>query len=347
MTRPTLRLSALAARSWPFVLVIVAFAFLPNLSSGVFSGAIRQILTTAFLFAFAAFAWNVLSGYLGYLSLGDYLYFGLSAYVCAYLLTAFGISPLFSVVPCALAAGALAWTLGRLVAGLRFRGSIFALVTLAVAEIGRVAITRIPAFKGEAGIYLSLANEPANFLFTNPLAYYYAGLGLVAAGGLLSFVAYHSNWGLQLRALRDEEIAARSLGVRIDARLSQAAALSAAAFAIAGAFYACSSFFVTPGTVLNIDIIVTVLIMCVVGGLGRVWAPLYGMLVLAAVQIALNKAGLSSTTAATWGHVAYGVIIILAVAGSATLGDADNRLTRMLTISKPRPPRAQASVTEP
>ncbi|HEV2038598.1 MAG TPA: branched-chain amino acid ABC transporter permease, partial [Casimicrobiaceae bacterium] len=251
MTQPTL-LSNLVSRFWPFALVIVAFAFLPSLSGGLFTGAIRQILTTAFLFAFAAFGWNVLSGFLGYLSLGDYVYFGLSAYVCAYLLTTFGISPLFSVVPCAVVAAAMAGTLGRLVAGLRFRGSIFALVTLAVAEIGRVALTRVPVFKGEAGIYLPLANQPANFLFANPLAYYYAGLGLVAAGGLLSVVAYHSNWGLQLRALRDEEIAARSLGVRIDTRLSQAAALSAAVFAVAGAFYACSSFFVTPSTVLNI-----------------------------------------------------------------------------------------------
>ena len=322
--------TTLTVRSWPLIAMIIAFALLPQMAEGVFSGAIRQILTTAFLFGFVAFAWNILSGYLGYLSLGEHLYFGLSAYLCAYLLSTFAISPFIAVVPAALLAAALAWSLARLVAGLRFRGTIFALVTLAVAEIGRVVITRIPAFKGEAGIYLQLANDPVNFLFTNPMVYYYAALGLLALGGVLGLGAYHSDWGLQLRALRDEEVAARSLGVRIDLRLSQAAALSAAAFAVAGAFYSASSFFVTPSTVLTIDIVVTVLIICVVGGLGSVWGPLYGMLIVAAVQIALNKVGLSSTTAATWGHVIYGLIIIVAVAVGAVLRQPDNALARRL-----------------
>jgi len=327
-----------AARSWPMAVLIAAFALLPHLAEGLFSGAIRQILTTAFVFGFVAFAWNILSGYLGYLSLGDHLYFGLSAYLCAYLLSTHGISPFLSVVPAALLAAALAWSLARLVAGLRFRGTIFALVTLAVAEIGRVVITRIPAFKGEAGIYLQLANDPGNFLFTNPLVYYYVALGLLGLGGVLSLGAFHSDWGLQLRALRDEEVAARSLGVRIDLRLSQAAALSAAAFAIAGAFYGMSAFFVTPSTVLTIDIIVTVLIVCVVGGLGRVWGPLYGTLIVAAVQIGLNKVGLSSTTAATWGHMIYGVIIIAAVATGAVLRLPDNAFARLRSaLSRPSP----------
>ena len=313
-------------RSGPLAAALVVFAMLPYVAPSLFSGAVRQILTTSFMFGFMAFVWNILSGYLGYLSLGDHLFFGLGAYLCAYLLTSYGISPLIAVIPAALLAASLAWSLARLVAGLRFRGTIFALVTLAVAEIGRVILTHIPAFQGEAGIYFKLANEPANFLFTNPLIYYYVALGMLAVGGLLALGIYHSRWGLQLRALRDEEIAARSLGVRINLRLSQAAAMSAAAFAIAGAFYATSSFFVTPSTVLTIDIVVTVLIICVVGGLGLVWGPLYGMLIVAGVQIALNKAGLSSTTAATWGHVIYGVIIILAVAAGATLrGNAGGR----------------------
>ena len=73
----------------------------------------------------------------------------------------------------------------------------------------------------------------------------------------------------------------------------------------------------------------TVLIICVVGGLGRVWGPLYGMLIVAAVQNALNKAGLSSTTAATGGHMIYDVIIIVAVAVGAVLRLPDNTLTRL------------------
>jgi branched-chain amino acid transport system permease protein len=335
--RATRHIPTALRRIFPLVLAVTLFALLPIGLPGLFSGAVRQILTTTLLFGFAAFAWNVLSGYLGYLSLGDYLYFGLSAYACAYFLTIFGISPLFTVLPAALVAAAIAACLSRLVAGLRFRGSIFALVTLAVAEIGKVIITHIPALKGEAGIYLPLVNEPRNFLFIDPINYYYWALALLAFGGLLSCIAFYSRWGVQLMALRDEEVAARSLGIRIDVRLSQAAAGSAAAFAFAGAFYGASSFFVTPSTVLSIDIVVTVLIICMVGGIGRVWAPLYGLLIIASVQIALNKAGLSSTTAATWGHMTYGAIILIAVIANSLLSRSGGFLKGLGGLVSRRP----------
>jgi branched-chain amino acid transport system permease protein len=298
----------------PVIAVFAVLALIPLLPAMSFSSNLEAILTTAFLVGFMGFGWNVVSGYIGYLSLGEYLFFGIGAYSAGYGLAELGLPPYAGLVVAIVVVIAVTGVVSSLVTRLAFRGLYYALLTLAVAEIGRILVASIPALGRYGGLYLPTRDDPVQLLFLGSTKHYYLNLVLLVLGGAFAFALHRSRIGRQMRALADDEIAARSLGVPLRRRLWQASAISGIFFAIGGMATAVESFFVRPTTVLELQIVVDVLIVVMIGGLGFVWAPLVGMLVVAGIRFGIAQAGAATTTAAQLGVIVEALIVLAVVA---------------------------------
>jgi branched-chain amino acid transport system permease protein len=298
----------------PVLAVYAALAVIPLLPAASFSSNLEAILTTAFLVGFMGFGWNVVSGYIGYLSLGEYLFFGVGAYAAGYGLSSLGLPPYVGLLVAIVIVLAVTGVLSALVTRLAFRGLYYALLTLALAEIGRIIVASVPALGRYGGLYLPTSDDPLQLLFLGSTEHYYLNFVLLVLGGVFAFWLSNSRVGHQMRALADDEIAARTLGVPLRRRLWQASAISGVFFAIGGMATAVENFFVRPTTVLELQIVVDVLIVVMIGGLGSVWAPLTGMLVVAAIRFGIAQAGAETTTAAQLGVIFEALIVLTVVA---------------------------------
>jgi branched-chain amino acid transport system permease protein len=326
---------------------VALLALMPLLPEGIFTPSLRQILITTFLVAFAGFGWNVVSGYLGYLTLGEHLFFGIGAYVTVYAVAKHNVSPLLAI-PIAIAVVVLlTGAMTFLVTRLSFRGLYYALVTLAVAEVGRILVIDIGAFGRYAGLYLPPIERPSYLLFLSSTTHYYVNLGLLAAGGLGVWLLDRSRLGLEMRALNNDEVAARTLGIPLRRRLWQASAISGTYFAIAGMVYSFQLLFVRPTTALSISIVVDVLIMVLIGGLGRVWGPFVGMAVIASLRYGITLLHLSTTSSAQIAVIVQASVLIAVIALRGRSGASVVATIRQVFRRGRRPLRVASARVDP
>lgn len=227
----------------------------------------QGVLVVSMYFAMLAAAWNLLAGYTGQFSLAPAAFGMIGAYVTGLLAYHFQAPPLVGIPAAVVVAAAIGFGLGRIV--LRLRGPYLALTTLSFAEIVRLVISNsIEVTRGDLGL-----NVPG--LFDNRLAWYYVMLAVLAAVQLGLYLLLRSPAGLYLRAIRDDEIAAASRGVKIVLWKTNAFTLSAAISGLAGALYGHFAQFVSPelGLLSQTGIIIS---MAVIGGLGTLPGPLIG-----------------------------------------------------------------------
>jgi branched-chain amino acid transport system permease protein len=245
-------------------------------TSGVTLNAIMMTLYAALL----AQAWNLLGGYGGQFSFGHALFFGVGAYASAVLQVTHGVNAWAAL---ALAVG-LAAAVGLFVGALAFRyglkGSYFALVTLAFAEVFRILAVSAGFTGGGVGMMLPLKPSVANLQFASRQGFVALVLGFVVAALLVTAWLRHSRFGAQLQAVRDNEDAARAIGVDPYRTKLAATGLSAAFTGAAGAFYLQVFQYIDPGIVFGPAVSVEALVGAIVGGLGTLWGPLLGALVL-------------------------------------------------------------------
>src|SRR6202162_170913 len=217
------------------------------------------------VFAMLAAAWNLLAGYTGQFSLAPATFGMIGAYTTG-LLAYYFATPAFLGIPAAiLVAGLIGLVLGRIV--LRLRGPYLALTTLSFAEIIRLVISNsIDITRGDLGL-----NVPG--ILDQRIAYYYLMLGVLLAVQLGLYFLLRSRAGLYLRAIRDDETAAASRGVKVVVWKTNAFTLSAAISGLAGALYAHFAQFISPelGLLSQTGIIVS---MAVIGGLGTLPGPI-------------------------------------------------------------------------
>jgi branched-chain amino acid transport system permease protein len=183
-----------------------------------------------------------------------------------------------------LAATAIGALVGAIIGYLSFRsglrGSYFALITLAFAEVFRIIANATPVTGGAAGTLIKLQVSAANFQFASRAIYFWILLALVIAAMLLMRGIERSRFGAYLVAVRENEDAAAALGVdTLDVKL-RAITLSAAMTALAGAFYVQYFLFVDSSIAFGTWISVEALLAPIIGGLGTVFGPLLGALAL-------------------------------------------------------------------
>lgn len=240
-----------------------------------------HVLIMIFLYAFLGTGWNILGGYAGQVSLGHSVYFGIGAYTATLLMMKAGVSPLIGML-----AGGLLAVLVSLVVGwgcFRLAGHYFAIATLAVAEIAGVLATNWDYIGAAVGVYVPI-DRAGNWLrtlqFTTKTGYYYVALTLLVLG--MSLVAYieRSRPGFYFRAIKADPESARALGIDIFRQKLYAMALSALLVALGGAVYAQYVLFIDPESVLGAALSIQIALIPVLGGVGSLWGPLIGALVL-------------------------------------------------------------------
>jgi branched-chain amino acid transport system permease protein len=225
-------------------------------------------------------AWNILGGFGGQFSFGHAVFFGTGAYAMAVLQSKFGLNA-WLALPAALALGA---AVGVLVGSLSFRyglkGSYFALVTLAFAEVFRILANNFQFTGAGVGIQIKLADSAAEMQFATKAGFLYAALVLATASLLVAWWLKRSRYGAWLQAVRDNEDSAAALGVDVFRVKLAAIAISGSLMAAGGAFYLQYFRYVDPHIAYGPAISVEALLAAIVGGMGTVFGPLAGAVAL-------------------------------------------------------------------
>jgi branched-chain amino acid transport system permease protein len=310
------------------VLVIATLAIVPVLTA---SNVVLNFLIVSLLIALVGQGWNVLGGYGGQYSFGHAAFFGTGAYVTAILQVRYGVNAWMAFV-LGIAGGAL---IGAAIGALAFRsglkGSYFALVTLAFAEVLRILASVAPITGAGVGILIPLDLRPQAFQFHSRAPFYWIALALVAISLTISRLIQQSRFGAWLVAVRENEDAAKAVGVDT-ARVKLAAmTISAAITAAAGGLYVQYFLFIDSGIAYGPWISVEALLAPIVGGIGTVFGPLLGALV---IKILGELTKLTSGDAPGLDLVIYGGVLILIVAFAphgivGLLADLRARLARL------------------
>ena len=243
------------------------------------SGATLNFVMMALYATLIAQAWNILGGFGGQFSFGHALFFGTGAYVQA-IAQVQGLNP-WLAMPLALASSA---GVGIFVGALTFRyglkGSYFALVTLAFAEVFRIVALSVPFTGAGVGLMVPLRESAANMQFASRAGYLWLVLALVITALLVTAWLRHSRFGAWLQAVRDNEDAARAVGVDPFRVKLAAIALSGALMGAGGAFYVQVFQYIDPGIAYGPATSVEALVAAIVGGMGTLWGPMLGALAL-------------------------------------------------------------------
>jgi branched-chain amino acid transport system permease protein len=269
-----------------------------------FLGAYPVFLMKLLCFALFACAFNLLIGYVGLLSFGHAMFFGFAAYVSAHAVKVWGWTPELGI----LAGGATAAVLGLVTGALAIRrqGIYFAMVTLALSQMVFFFCLQAPFTGGEDGIQ-SVPRRPLFGLIDtkNDLSMYYVVLAIFLIGFAIIYRTIHSPFGQVLKAIRENEPRAISLGYQVDRYKLLAFVLSATLAGVAGATKSLV-FQLASLTDVTWQMSGEVVLMTLVGGMGTVFGPVVGAGVIIAMQNYL--AGLGE-----WVLVVQGAIFVVVV----------------------------------
>jgi len=278
--------------------------FLPVLLPHPF---VLSIATQAVIWALLAASWDLLSGYTGQVSFGHAGFFALGAYTAAAASKHLGLSPWLGLALGAAVAAVVGFGTGF--PALRLRGHYLALVTLALAELIRLTAQNwLAVTGGPFGIYDfgSFTGLPATGI-PRAQAVYLIVAAIVGAGvGAMLYVCRRTRAGRAFRAIREDEVLAESLGINTTVYKLLAFGLSSGLAGLAGTLYAYYIQLVSP-TVATAATTSLVIGMAVFGGLGTIWGPALGALLLYAINEGLRFIGV------VYNLVAVGLVIMVFV----------------------------------
>lgn len=265
-------------------------------------------LILIFIWSAYAGAWNILAGYAGMMSLGHNAFFGIGAYTSTVLLLRFGLTPWLGMLVGGLLSAAIGLILGLVC--FRLRSHYFALATLAFGEVAYiVAVNWKSLTGGSEGLALPIEPSLHDFSFAGKLPYVYIGMALFLVVTALSYAIERSRLGCYLTAFRENEDAARALGVKTGRVRLIAMGLSSFLAAVMGTFYAQYVVFVDPSSVIRIQLSVQVALFAIVGGIGTVLGPVVGAALFVPITILLRaKLG---TSLPGLHMIVYGIILVL------------------------------------
>lgn len=293
------------------LLLAVVVGLLALIPLAVSANTVLNFLVFTLVIGLAAQGWNLLGGYGGQFSFGHAAFFGTGAYATAILQARLGVNA-WAGFAMAIAAGAMVgWIIGYLSFRSGLRGSYFALVTLAFAEVLRILANASSVTGGAAGLLVRLDVRPENFQFAGRAAFFWIALALVAAVLVLTRAIERSRFGAQLVAVRENESAAKALGIDTLRVKLKAITLSASITAAAGAFYTQYFLYIDANIAYGTWISVEALLAPIVGGLGTVYGPLVGALALHGLG-ELTKGSAGSVPGIDL--VVFGALLIVTVA---------------------------------
>jgi branched-chain amino acid transport system permease protein len=256
--------------------LLVVLLFLP--SAGLSANLMRLLFAT-FVWIITSVAWNIIGGFAGQVSFGFAVFYGLGAYAAALLINA-GRNPAIAFFGAAGVAVLASFLIG--LPTFRLRGPYFAIATIGVTEAVRVVMSNLSFTGGASGYRI---NEYKAF---RQVEHYYSALLLLALAVAISALVAKSRFGLALRAIKQDEDAAASLGVNPYWFKLWAHAIAAALAGVAGALHARYHLYIDPsggpGGVFAFQTGISILLMPVIGGIGTVWGPVLGGAVFGIVE---------------------------------------------------------------
>jgi branched-chain amino acid transport system permease protein len=272
--------------------VLMALAALP----AVVGSYALHVLTVALYYTILAASWNLLAGVTGQFSLAHQTFAAIGAYTSGLAVVRLGL-PIWLAIACGTGlAGALGYGLGRAV--LRMRTIYLAIATWAFAETIHILLTAAyPITRGELGL-----SVPSLYGTAEPIYYYYTFLPLAAAVVLLLHLIMRSPTGSFMRAIKDDELRAESLGVDTTRIKIMVFSLTSAIAGLAGAFYAHYMVVLSP-QMADFSEMAKLIIMVVVGGLGSFMGPLIGAAPIHVILTYLQRYG-------EWDMVVFAILVI-------------------------------------
>lgn len=271
--------------TWSAVVGVVVLALLASLPYLVYAN-VTGVLVNLFILLSLATMWNLLAGYAGLISVGQQAYIGVGAYA-VFALAQNGLSP-FLAIPLATFVSALV-ALPASFLLLRLRREYFAIATWVVAETFQLFVLRSDSLGGGTGASLrGMAGfDPAlRQAFT-----YWAALAVAVATLLGAYLLLRSRLGLDLTAIRDNEIGARSVGVRVPRAKRIVYVVAAAGAGAAGSVLIISQLFVQPGSVFTVQWSAYMIFVALIGGLGSIEGPIVGTVIFFLLQQSLADRG--------------------------------------------------------
>jgi len=294
-----------------FLSIVAVVAVLACIPLVIQSNVVLNFLVTALLLTLAGQGWNVLGGYGGQYSFGHAAFFGTGAYATAVLQMRYGLNAWAAFGAGIVAGAAVGAAIGALTFRSGLRGSYFALVTLAFAEVLRILASVAPITGAGVGILIKLDPGAHALQFGSRAGFYWLILALVATALVVTRLIEQSRFGAQLVAVRENEDAARALGVDATRVKLGAITISAAMAAAAGCFYAQYFLFVDAPIAYGPWISVEALLAPIIGRVGTVFGPLFGALMIKSLG---EAAKLLTGDVPGLDLVVYGVVLIGVVA---------------------------------
>ena len=307
-------LDGLARRTLALMVLLLALALLAPLFAGDY---LLTVLILIFYFAYIGQAWNIMMGFAGQLSLGHALYVGLGAYAAAALYVHFGIGPWIGLLVAAPIAGLAGAFIGFLAFRFRVAGVYFAILTIAVAEFARVGFDHLSWTSGSSGLFLPVKQYAHNDLWHlrgHPVMFYYVLLAATVLALIGCRLLLQSRIGYFWLAIREDEEAARSVGIDTFHYKMVAVVISAGMTAFAGVVFAFYYNNLFPEQVFNIAQSIEIILGPIVGGVGTLFGPILGAFVLTGLAEtltgALAAAGIDLPGAK---QVFYGICLLLVI----------------------------------
>ena len=289
----------------------VAFLAVLAIVPLIADNALLNFLISTLIVALAAQGWNILAGYAGQYSFGHAAFFGTGAYATAVLQTQLGVNAWAGFAIGITLAALTGWIIGALSFRSGLKGSYFALVTLAFAEVLRIAANAAGITGGAAGTLVKLDVGWQNLQFSSRTMFYWFALTLVGAVLIATSIVERRRFGAYMIAVRENEASASALGIDSFRVKLIAITASAAVTGAAGCLYVQYFLYIDANIAYGTAISVEALVAPIVGGLGTALGPVVGALALHGIG-ELTKVIAGRTPG--FDLVVFGVILILAVA---------------------------------
>ncbi len=296
--------------------------YLPAIAYFVVAGLAPLVVKDAFfldalvlilIWGAAAAAWNIAGGYAGQVSLGHSAFFGLGAYAAALAVTRWGLSPWTGIL---IGAGIAAFT-GMVIGFLsnRLKGPYFVIATIALSQVLLIAASRLKGLtSGSEGIPVPFRPGFWTLGIADKSVWVWIVLVLAILVYLVQVYLERSRRGFQLAAVREDEDAARSLGVPALHLKVAAIAVSAAFTAVCGALWAQYIGFVDPAYVFSVDISIKFALASMIGGVGTALGPFLGAALVTTLETTLRAqfGGVGAQFIGTY-LILYGIALIVIV----------------------------------
>jgi ABC-type branched-subunit amino acid transport system ATPase component/ABC-type branched-subunit amino acid transport system permease subunit len=320
--------------------ILVFTALYAALSLSVTNSYYQLVMTLVPVWAVFGLSWNLLSGYTGLISFGHAAFFGIGAYATALGQIYFDLSP-WALIPVAAMLGGFA---GLLIGFPTFRlqGHYFALAMLAYP----LAILYVFEWLGfqEVTLPIKRDNPVAYMQFADPRFYTLVALAMMLATILLTRAIENSRFGMALRAIKQNEAAAEAAGIDTLAWKLRAITLSGAIAGAIGGFYAVVLLVVTPQSVFGMLVSAQALTVAMFGGVGTVWGPVIGSVILIPLAETLNAEAGSRLPGIQGVIFGLAIICVILVAPEGLFWKVRDLLRKRSAPQIAAPPRAPDAV---